>query len=684
MNTRVTRRTGGGAASNRLVVVLSIGLLVTLLVTLLAFANVAKWAANDEIYIIRSEEQRVVSQEIAKSALSAAAGNKAAFAQLREARDKFERIMSELKQGDPAVNLPPSPEPVSAQLREVENAWLELRQNADDILSNRDAILSVQEFISVITEFMPQLQELSEQVVSDLVATNADPVQISIASRQLMLSERIDKNVNKVLAGGQATAAAIDQFSRDSDHLGRVLDGMLEGSESLGIAKITNPGVVQKLREAAMLFSSINDHADEIIETVPAVLPALEAAGQVTSVSDRVNDAALRLVEAYGDSPGLISIMGVKAGPVLIAVLGGLSIAMLISLGYVLLLTARRREVESNQLNERNQQAILRLLDEMGDLADGDLTVTATVTEDVTGAIADSINYAIEALRSLVTTINEISEQVSTSAQESRATAMHLAEASEHQADQITSATTAINKMASTIDQMSQEATESVTVAQHSVDIAAKGNETVRKTIKGMDTIREQIQETSKRIKRLGESSQEIGDIVELIDDIADQTNILALNAAMQAAMAGEAGRGFAVVADEVQRLAERSGNATKQIEALVKTIQADTNEAVSSMEATTTEVVTGAQLAEDAGEALKEIESVSNHISERIQRVADTAQTQSEEAARVNDTMSVIQEITTQASDGTNQTAAAIGTLADMADELQRSVAGFRLPEYN
>lgn len=684
MNTRVTRRAGGGAASNKLVVILSIGLLATLLATLLAFANVAKWSANDEIYIIRSEEQRVVSQEIAKSALSAAAGNQVAFGQLRESRDKFERLMSELKQGDPAVNLPPSPAPVATQLREVENAWLELRQNADDILSNRDAILSVQEFIGVITEFMPQLQELSEQVIADLVATRADPMQISIASRQLMLSERIDKNVNKVLAGGQATAAAIDQFSRDSDHLGRVLDGMLEGSDSLGIAKITNPEIVQKLREAAMLFSSINDHADEIIETVPAVLPALEAAGQVTSVSDRVNDAAQSLVEAYGDSPGLVSVMGIKAGPVLIAVLGGLSIAMLISLGYVLLLSARRREVESSQLNERNQQAILRLLDEMGDLADGDLTVTATVTEDVTGAIADSINYAIEALRSLVTTINEISEQVSTSAQESRATAMHLAEASEHQADQITSATATINKMATTIDQMSEEATESATVAQHSVDIAAKGNETVRRTIKGMDTIREQIQETSKRIKRLGESSQEIGDIVELIDDIADQTNILALNAAMQAAMAGEAGRGFAVVADEVQRLAERSGNATKQIEALVKTIQADTNEAVSSMEATTTEVVAGAQLAEDAGEALKEIESVSNHIAERIQKVADTAQTQSEEAARVNDTMSVIQEITTQTSDGTNQTAAAIGTLADMADELQRSVAGFRLPEYS
>lgn len=681
MKTRDSRRTGG-AASNRLVVMLSIGLLVTLLATLLAFANVVKWSANDAIYIIRAEEQRVVSQEIAKSALSAAAGNKEAFGQLLTSRDTFERIMTELKEGDPTVNLPPSPEPVAEPLRAVENAWLELRQNADDILSNRDAILAVQEFIGVITEFMPQLQELSEQVVNDLVKANADPSQVSIASRQLMLSERIDKNVQKVLAGGQATAAAIDQFSRDSDHLGRVLEGMLEGSRSLGITKITDARIVQKLREAAMLFSTINDHANEIIETVPSVLPALEAAGQVTSVSDRVNEAAERLVEAYGDSPGLVRIMGIKAGPVLIAVLGVIAVALLISLGYALLLTSRRREVESNQLNERNQQAILRLLDEMGDLADGDLTVTATVTEDVTGAIADSINYAIEALRSLVTTINEISEQVSSSAQESRATAMHLAEASEHQADQITSATTAINQMATTIDQMSEEATESATVAQHSVGIAAKGNETVRRTIQGMDTIREQIQETSKRIKRLGESSQEIGDIVELIDDIADQTNILALNAAMQAAMAGEAGRGFAVVADEVQRLAERSGNATKQIEALVKTIQADTNEAVSSMEATTTEVVAGAQLAEDAGEALKEIESVSNHISERIQRVADTAQAQSEEAARVNDTMSVIQEITTQTSDGTNQTAAAIGTLADMADELQRSVAGFRLPE--
>jgi twitching motility protein PilJ len=318
----------------------------------------------------------------------------------------------------------------------------------------------------------------------------------------------------------------------------------------------------------------------------------------------------------------------------------------------------------------------------MGDLADGDLTVTATVTEDITGAIADSINYAIDALRSLVTTINETSEKVSSSAQETRATAMHLAEASEHQAEQITSATEAIAEMSRAIDQMSKDATESAEVAQRSVEIASKGADTVRKGIQGMDNIREQIQETAKRIKRLGESSQEIGDIVELIDDIADQTNILALNAAMQAAMAGEAGRGFAVVADEVQRLAERSSNATKQIEALVKTIQADTNEAVSSMETSTSGVVAGAKLAEDAGDALMEIENVSGYIADLTRKIADSAQSQSAEAARIDDTMGVIQEITKQTTEGTNQTASSIGKLAELADELQRSVAGFRLPE--
>jgi twitching motility protein PilJ len=354
---------------------------------------------------------------------------------------------------------------------------------------------------------------------------------------------------------------------------------------------------------------------------------------------------------------------------------------LLLILAVQLIRDARRREANSKAQSDENQQAIMRLLDEMGNLADGDLTVEATVTEDVTGAIADSINFAVDALRALVTTINETSERVSESAQDTRSTALQLAEASEVQAREIAGATIAIKSMTGAIDAVARDAAESAEVASRSVKVAGRGAETVRATIHGMDQIRDQIQETSKRIKRLGESSQEIGDVVELIDDIADQTNILALNAAMQAAMAGEAGRGFAVVADEVQRLAERSRNATKQIDALVRTIQADTNEAVSSMEASTTGVVEGAKLAEVAGAALQETENVSNYIAEITQRIAESAQRQSREAEGIDATVSRVQEITQRNTTGTRQTAESVEALAELAVELQRSVAGFRLP---
>jgi twitching motility protein PilJ len=323
----------------------------------------------------------------------------------------------------------------------------------------------------------------------------------------------------------------------------------------------------------------------------------------------------------------------------------------------------------------------MRLLDEIEDLADGDLTVTASVTEDFTGTIADSINYSVDQLRDLVATINLTAGQVAAAVQETQATAMHLAQASEHQAQQISEASTAINDMAQSIDQVSANAAESSAVAERSVEIANKGNEVVHNTIHGMDNIREQIQDTAKRIKRLGESSQEIGDIVSLIDDIADQTNILALNAAIQASMAGDAGRGFAVVADEVQRLAERSSAATRQIETLVRAIQTDTNEAVISMEQTTTEVVRGARLAQDAGVALEEIEGVSKTLAALIQSISNAAQQQTSSAGQISLTMNVIQQITSQTSSGSTATAESIGNLAKMASQLRRSVSGFTLP---
>jgi twitching motility protein PilJ len=331
--------------------------------------------------------------------------------------------------------------------------------------------------------------------------------------------------------------------------------------------------------------------------------------------------------------------------------------------------------------NRHNQDAILRLLDEMGDLADGDLTASATVTEDITGAIADSVNYTIDALRNLVEQINSTTLQVASAAQETQATALHLTDASDHQAQQITEVTSAITQMAASIELVSENASQSSNVAQQSVELALQGNTAVKKAINGMDTIREQIQETSKRIKRLGESSQQIGEIVELINDIAEQTNILSLNAAIQATMAGEAGRGFAVVADEVQRLAERSSNATKQIDALVKTIQSDTSEAVSSMEQSTSEVVSGAKLSQDAGTSLAQIETVSRQLADLINSISDNAKQQAVAAVSTSESMNVIQEITMQTSTGTNESAASIGRLLELTNDLRKSVSGFKLP---
>lgn len=365
----------------------------------------------------------------------------------------------------------------------------------------------------------------------------------------------------------------------------------------------------------------------------------------------------------------------------LLFAVGGIILVALI--GLVMIRDTRKQLAEQASQNERNQAAILQLLDEIADLAEGDLSIHASVTENFTGAIADSINFAIDQMRALVSNINNLSVQVASAASATENTAGNLSKAAENQAKEIGAATRAINEMAVSIDQVSSNAAESAAVAERAVDIANNGSHVVQATIQGMDTIRGQIQETSKRIKRLGESSQEIGDIVSLINDIADQTNILSLNAAIQASMAGDAGRGFAVVADEVQRLAERSSAATKQIAALVKTIQTDTNEAVISMEQTTSEVVGGAKRAQDAGVALEEIEGVSTSLAELIQNISNAARQQAASAGHVSNTMTVIQEITAQTVDTTEQTALSIGQLTTMANEMRSSVEGFKLPDH-
>ena len=373
--------------------------------------------------------------------------------------------------------------------------------------------------------------------------------------------------------------------------------------------------------------------------------------------------------------------------PFLVAISGSLAMLMLTLIVKVFRDEASNRKAEAlkqqraaESAKDSTQAAILRLMNEMGDLADGDLTIRATVSEDITGAIADSVNYTIEELSVLVGRINKAAAQVTTATTEAKATSDELLSATETQAREIELAGNKVEEMADAMTDVSHNAQESAKVARVSLEVAKKGSLAVNESITGMNEIRGQIQETAKRIKRLGESSQEIGEIVELISDITEQTNVLALNAAIQAASAGEAGRGFSVVAEEVQRLAERSGEATKQIAALVKTIQTDTHDAVAAMESSTQNVVEGTKRSDAAGQALSEISAVTQRLAQLIENISASTQEQTETAKDVAMAMNEILKVTKLTTNGTQQTAVSVGELAALATELKGSVSGFKV----
>ena len=676
MSAEKKKKTSGVRAVSRPLALLGVMLFISIFVMLGSLLYVGNKRADLQQHVELASEQLLLSQRMTTLALGASSGKEEDFGELLDARYRFDDILEIYRMGDSMKGVPKLGEKLNVPLENVEASWDSFSANISTILEGKKPISEVRELYTVIDSFIPQLLTFSDEVVGVLMKKNASARQIYLASRQMMLSQRIKNNLNQVLAGGEQAAAAADRFGRDAALFGRVLEGLLKGSTELRIDKVTDKEAVAKLREVAMLISAVSDNIAGILELSPELFEVKDAASQVTTESDMLLaelETFQDTITGQAETLDMIQLVGVG--------FGGLAVILMIISGFLMLRDAKAREEEALENNRRNQRAILRLLDEMANLADGDLTVHTTVTEEITGAIADSVNFAIDALRTLVTTINNTSTEVTTSTSNAQTTAMSLAQASNHQAREIASASAAITDMAESMENVTKEAAESAEVARQSMEIAQKGAGVVRETISSMEEIRETIQETSKRIKRLGESSQEIGDIVGLITEIADQTNILALNAAIQASTAGDAGRGFAVVADEVQRLAERAGNATKQIETLVNTIQADTNEAITSMEVSTAGVVSGAKRAEDAGEARREIETVSTSLANLIEGISKSAKKQSAIANDVSKTMNVIQEITLKTSEGTEETSSSLSSLNELANELQRSVSGFKLP---
>lgn len=630
---------------------LGAGAALALLVGVIAVALDYRTTSNGGHYLELSGDLVMLTQRIAKDAGSAMQGKQTAIEGLPQGREDAEKILIALDKGDAEAPA------TSGAARAVLDRLLPVAKKSFEYIraieDGRAGLLTVSRAVEAVDEVGPDLRLAIAQL----------PVGAR-AARFALLTERIGKDANAML-GSKVTDEMVGALGMDTNEADELLSGFDQ----------TNPAVAK----VADLFEGYRNSVYAVISQAQSLFGAKQGASDYfdnVSVTHKgafiVESEALKT--AYGDS-----LQG-RWTTYVMAVAGVLLMLFMALLSKAYLADARKRAAAAENSNKQNQKAILRLMNELSDLADGDLTVRATVTEDITGAIADSVNYTAEELHKLVSRITEASGQMGVATKDAKALSQRLLASTHKQTEEIKGAEISVQLITQSVGEVDAAAAKAAEVGRHTQEATTRGALAVRNTIAGMDAIREHIQDTSKRIKRLGESSQEIGEIVDLISDITEQTNVLALNAAIQAASAGEAGRGFSVVAEEVQRLAERSAEATKQIGALVKTIQSDTHDAVAAMEKSTLGVVEGAKLSEASGQSLEEIERVSNELSALINSISVSTQVQTEMAEDVAAVMKDIMQITEQTTQGTRQSSESAAKVNSMAAGLMGSVAGFKL----
>jgi twitching motility protein PilJ len=679
---------GGGSVvqhQRRLSILLGLSLVVLVGVTVFALNQADKVAQQ----LGATGQSLMQSQRLAKSVSQAVVGSAQAFADVSESSGVLASSVRGLKEGSVAMGLSALSEDYSPALEKIAPLVERAEKNASLVMAQQKILTQVGSALRLINRQSSDLLEIAEMVVSLKLQQNAAPIEISAAGQLVMLTQRIGKSSNEFLTVDGVSPEAVFLLGKDLNSFREIAQGILDGSPELRLSATKDPQTREQLQALITLFEETRTQASAILGNLQGLVAAREAQSSIIADSEplrrHLEELQLKLSKRTGlGATALASLTGAALLALLCAV--GLSYVQLLdgrqrqSATDQQLQDSERQEHEAKRVNDANQAAILRLMNELQAVAEGDLTQEATVTEDITGAIADSVNYTVEELRSLVGNVQSAAARVAQTTAEVDITSTELLAASNEQLHEIRETGRSVVDMASRINEVSVQAQESASVARQSLQAAEVGLQAVQNAIGGMNSIRDQIQETSKRIKRLGESSQEIGEITELISDITEQTNVLALNAAIQAASAGDAGRGFSVVAEEVQRLAERSAEATRQISALVKAIQTDTQDAVGAMERSTQGVVEGAQLSDDAGTALTEIDHVSRRLADLIEQISGSTSREANLANVVAENIQHIFAVTEQTGEGTRATATQVRELSKIAEELRQSVARFKI----